>query len=250
LCFFAACNFDALSARLKCIEIFKLFARLRRQNCTKSRSSFLIKWYFGNKNKPLDQESKMFSATGKLLPGSIEHPAMATLVDSSSQFGAETEVCTWNKLGYFPIVSTITGCARALLGIIHSIVHLASAIFDSKNRDHHLQEAKLGGYNIGRGIVEMIPVVGSTILLVKDLIISKKYTVLALDYKKANRQECSNNVLLFVNGNKVGQKSIDELNQIVQKEGFKNKLSFWQKVNLVRMSTPRLWLSRNAKYFT
>jgi len=176
----------------------------------------------------------MFSATGKILPGSIDHPAMATLVDSTSQFDADTQVCTWNKLGYIPIVSTITGCARALLGIIHSIVHLASAIFDSKNRDHHLQEAKLGGYNIGRGIVEMIPVVGNIILLVKDLIIAKKYTDLALDYKKANRRECSNHLLLFVNGNKVGQKSFDELNRIAQKEGFKKKPSFWQEVNLVQ----------------
>jgi hypothetical protein len=50
-------NFDALSARLKCIEIFKLFARLRRQNCTKSslidKSKIASSYYY----KHLDQKS-------------------------------------------------------------------------------------------------------------------------------------------------------------------------------------------------
>ena len=40
---FSACNFDVLSARLKNIQILKLFARLRRQNCTKSSYELSVK---------------------------------------------------------------------------------------------------------------------------------------------------------------------------------------------------------------
>ena len=92
----------------------------------------------------------MLSATGNILPGSVDRPSMATLVPGRHS-DVDTQVCTWNNLGYIPVISTITGCARASLGIIHSIIHLALAIFNSKNRDHHLQEAKLGGSNICRG---------------------------------------------------------------------------------------------------
>jgi hypothetical protein len=175
----------------------------------------------------------MLSVTDRILPGSINCPAIATLVPYE-EFDVDTQVCTWHKLGYIPGVSTITGCARALLGIIHSIIHLASAIFDSKNRNHHLLASKIGGYNIVRGIVEMIPAIGNIICLVRDLKIAKKDSDLAMEYQKANQKECSNHVLLFVNGQKVGQKSFDELNEIAHKENYKKRPSFWQTVDLIQ----------------
>ena len=126
----------------------------------------------------------MFSATGNILSGSQHRPDIYTIskhktippvnygdlknptVEKSVQFST----CWLNNLGKIPGVSTITGSGRALLGIAHSIFHLASAIFGSKNRAKHLEEAKLGGKNIGQGLVEMIPVIGNIIMILVVLV--------------------------------------------------------------------------------
>lgn len=74
-----------------------------------------------------------------------------------------------NKCGMIPGVSTVTGLGRSFLGLLHTIVHLAKAIFDTKNRREHLSEAALGFYNLGRGIVEAIPVLGNSLVIIFDL---------------------------------------------------------------------------------
>lgn len=185
--------------------------------------------------------SSSFSATRNILPGSVNNPAMATLINSRNECEIDTQVCTWNKLGYIPVVSTVTGLARALLGVIHSIVHLVSAIFDAKNRDHHLQEAKLGGYNIGRGVIEMIPIIGNIVCFVKDGIIAYKHHNLASEYKNKHRSECEDYAVLCIDGINVGKKSFDQLNQIIDQlnqiildEKITKRPSFWEEVNLIQ----------------
>src|ERR1700722_18020208 len=101
------------------------------------------------------------SITGNLLPGSVQRPDIMTFVACTSlRTDISSGVCTLNKLGYIPGVSTITGLGRSLLGIVHTIAHLACAIF-SKNQSDHLQEAGLGLKNIVRGVIEAIPIIGN-----------------------------------------------------------------------------------------
>ena len=78
-----------------------------------------------------------FSATESLLTGSVQRPDTTTFVMSKSEGGSSSSTagstnCQLNKLGYIPVVSTITGLGRTLLGIVHTIVHLVSAIFSNK----------------------------------------------------------------------------------------------------------------------
>ncbi len=79
-----------------------------------------------------------FSATGNLLPGSIQRPDIVTFIFSEQEEGWSSSTrtlsapCKLNILGYIPVVSTVTGLGRALLGLVHTIVHLACSIFSKK----------------------------------------------------------------------------------------------------------------------
>jgi len=74
-----------------------------------------------------------------------------------------------NICGIIPGVSTVTGIGRAFLGLVHTIVHLAKAVFDKQNRNEHLNEAALGFYNLARGITEAIPVLGNLVVGIFDI---------------------------------------------------------------------------------
>lgn len=112
----------------------------------------------------------MFSVTGNILPGSCTNPSFVTLVPNINTGYNETRTNAWKITLWIPGVSTITGLALALTGTIHAIVHLVCALFDKKNREGHLKEAKLGGINIVYGIVGMIPAVGNIAIMIKDTI--------------------------------------------------------------------------------
>jgi hypothetical protein len=150
----------------------------------------------------------MFSATGGVLTGSQLRPDTYTIsIKESKGFSSSSSIassnCTLNKLGYTPVVSTITGCGRALLGVIHSIVHLASAIFDAKNRAHHLEETKLGGKNIGRGLVEMLPIIGNITMFVVDLKRMNKFEKQAKEIMAQNPDDYNNHITLFAYGKEI-----------------------------------------------
>lgn len=156
----------------------------------------------------------MFSATGNLLSGSPDRPDIYTIsVKDSTRSHLESRTCTLNKLGYCPGIGTITGCGRTLLGIVHSIVHLTSAIFDSKNRAKHLKEAKLGSKNIVRGLVEMIPVIGTYTMVFVDLIRMEIFENQAKKLMKQNPNEYSNHITLFIYGKETAKLSIAEANE-------------------------------------
>lgn len=74
-----------------------------------------------------------------------------------------------NVCGVIPGVSTVTGIGRAILGLVHAIIHLVKAIFDKLNRKEHLIEAALGFYNLGRGVVEAFPLLGNIIVGIFDI---------------------------------------------------------------------------------
>jgi hypothetical protein len=94
-------------------------------------------------------------------------------------------VHTLNCFGYFPLISTISGLGRTLLGIIHTIAHLAKGVF-LKSQDWK-EESCAGLKNIGRGVIEMIPIVGNLTTMVIDMLRANSYaTFLQAEYKKAN----------------------------------------------------------------
>lgn len=78
----------------------------------------------------------------------------------------------WNICGYIPFVSTITGCGRALLSLIHVVSSLAHACF-SENPRAHLNEIGPAFANFFRGCMEMVPIIGNMNTLLLDYHIGK-----------------------------------------------------------------------------
>lgn len=74
-----------------------------------------------------------------------------------------------NICGFIPGVSTVTGIGRAFVALVHTVAHLAKAIFEKQNRKEHLTEAALGFYNFGRGVIEAVPLLGNFVVITFDL---------------------------------------------------------------------------------
>lgn len=158
----------------------------------------------------------VFSATGSFLSGSVLRPDLTTVVfkenrsmrsaESSNHIELSTKNSAWNRLGYLPLISTVSATGRILLGLVHTIVHLVCAIF-TKNRQNHLQEVILGGKNIGRGLVEVLPLIGNIGLFFMDLYRKSKFEKMAKDYVQSHPKynDCC---FLFFNGKKTAKTTI------------------------------------------
>lgn len=162
-----------------------------------------------------------FSATGNLLSGSMQRPDTVTFMfieqnGWSSSTNTGTTNCRLNTLGHIPVVSTITGLGRALLGLVHTIVHLSCSIF-SKNREHHLKEAKLGAKNIGRGLVEAIPVIGNITMYIVDQKRMNKFEKMANDQIDKNKPAYDNHAVMFIYGQEIAKRPMDEFSVEVDK---------------------------------
>ncbi len=83
---------------------------------------------------------------------------------------------TFNFLGYIPIVSTFSGTARFIYGQVEAIVALAAVAFHfigsiAGYAGHEGQAAKALPYvvhglaNMGRSVVEMIPIINLSCIL-------------------------------------------------------------------------------------
>ena len=86
-----------------------------------------------------------FLASGSLLPG-IQRPDIVTLAfleqkGKTDSTHMESRNCRLNSLGYKPGISTISGLGRAVLGLVHTIIHLVRVIF-SENKAQDVEEAK------------------------------------------------------------------------------------------------------------
>jgi len=163
-----------------------------------------------------------FSATGNLLPGSVERPDTMTFLfvkESGSSWTMGSTNCKLNTYGYIPGVSTITGIGRALLGIVHAIIHLACSIF-SQNRSHHLAEAFLGAKNIGRGLIEAIPIIGNITMFFVDIKRMNRFETMALDHVK-NKAEYKNQSILFVYGQEIAKQPTDKVTEKMNSFGRK-----------------------------
>lgn len=168
-----------------------------------------------------------FSATGHLLSGSMHRPDTVTLMFLEHKKGAfpghyssstrtGSTLARLNFWGYVPGVSFFTGLGRALLGIVHTIVHLACAIF-SKNRGHHLEEAKLGAKNIGRGVIEAIPFIGNITMYIVDLLRINKFEKMAKDIVDKDKTAYDNHAVMFIYGQEIAKRQLEEFNAELEK---------------------------------
>lgn len=184
----------------------------------------------------------MFSITGDLLPGSTARPDIINTVSCTITLGMyedpETDCSTtrslWNTLGYIPVVSTLTGCCRALLGIIHSIGHLASAIFSAVNRSSHLQEAKLGSMNFGRGLIEILPCVGNLTTYLIDKMRNNIYLKASEKIVEDHADTYNTLMTLFIYGEEFGRKSTNFIKDELEKLD-KNKPSIADILRIYRL---------------
>lgn len=97
-------------------------------------------------------------------------PDMVSIMDcrKGTHRGTHT-VCWLNLLGYIPGVSTVTGAYRTLVALVFLVKSAACAIFDTANRVQHLEGIKIAAANIGRGLLEMIPVIGNLFVINIDV---------------------------------------------------------------------------------
>lgn len=104
--------------------------------------------------------------------GSLQQNAVATAMgfepdmksDIQSTYGHHS-VCKLNIMGYIPVVSTFSGAYRTLVGLAYFVKMAVSDILDPTNHTQHLEGLKIAGANIGRGLLEMIPVIGNLFAL-------------------------------------------------------------------------------------
>lgn len=151
------------------------------------------------------------------LPGSKERPDTVTFafIKTHGSTLISSTNCKLNILGYIPVVSTITGLSRALLGLVHTIIHLVCAVFG--NREMHLKEACLGLKNICIGLIEAIPVIGNITILFIDIYRIDKYEKQAQDLINKNHAAYNDQAVLFIYGEEVAKRSLKEYNAEVVK---------------------------------
>ncbi len=173
-----------------------------------------------------------FSATGSLLTGSLQRPDTVMFIENKeNRSSTVSSTCKLNISGYIPVVSTITGLGRALLGVVHTIVHLVSAIF-SQNREHHLQEASLGAKNIGRGFVEAIPVIGNITLFVVDLRRTNRFEDMAWEKIEKNSAAYDNHITMFIYGQEIAKRPVAEVTDELEK--LNRKPSLTDLINIIQ----------------
>lgn len=153
----------------------------------------------------MSSSAHVFSCTGNLLSGPFAFPRpdiithmtvvpvrdaaghpipAASREDVANASAYHTLRSEWNKFGYVPFVSSLSGPCRAFFGLVHMIVHLFAAIVTAcccasvtvapnarpfvRHRVTHLDEAELGYFNVLRGALETIPFIGNGILYYVD----------------------------------------------------------------------------------
>lgn len=166
----------------------------------------------------------MISAIGSLLPDSMKNPDIINFISIEQKGGhsigqlstfTASMPCKFNKLGYIPVISTISGIGRSLMGLIYTITHLVLAIF-KKDKDH-LREVVLGAKNIGRGLVEAIPVIGNVSIFIIDLKRMNKLEKMAKEEIQRNQATYNNQVIMFTYRKEVAKMPISELQQELSK---------------------------------
>lgn len=66
-----------------------------------------------------------------------------------------------NILGAIPVVSTLSGAYRTLVGLAYLVKSVAARIFFPNNQEEYEEGIKIAAASIGRGVLEMIPIIGN-----------------------------------------------------------------------------------------
>ncbi len=110
----------------------------------------------------------------------------------AENIAAHTEL-DFNKNGYIPIFSSVTGGMRIINGMVHVIIGISKIIFAVQTdifRNFNYRNKIFKGFyftahgisNILRGAIELIPVVGNIAMIIYDIVMPRfKYD---LEYKK------------------------------------------------------------------
>jgi len=77
----------------------------------------------------------------------------------------EHRVCLLNVLGYIPGISTFSGAYRTLIGTAYLIKSIACFLFDPADKEKHREGILIGAANTGRGLLEIIPIIGNLFTL-------------------------------------------------------------------------------------
>lgn len=103
---------------------------------------------------------------GRVVPGLVHGMVVETDVKcytakylySDYATGKGEKDSVLNKWAKIPVAGIFAGISRMVLGILHSIGHLFSALFTQKKG--HLFHAAKGGCEVIRGLIESLPVAG------------------------------------------------------------------------------------------
>lgn len=107
---------------------------------------------------PIHFETNTQSYTGQIL--------YSDCLDIHNLQKDETHRPFLNKLAIIPVVESLAGVARFVLSIIHMIGHTLAALL-TWNKEHFYHVVK-GAAELVRGIIEMIPIIGTIFVLSHD----------------------------------------------------------------------------------
>lgn len=166
------------------------------------------------------------------MPGATpKYPEFSVIIND---YKFECQPCKWNISLYILGVSISTGAALAFLGVVHTVIHLAQAVFDSKNCQLHLDQAKIGSKCILKGVIGMIPIAGNLTLFIKDFIQGFQEIRNAESYNNLHHLECKNNYLLMTDNKIIGKKSKKEMADFIANDNKGNDPSFWEMVEFIQ----------------
>lgn len=175
------------------------------------------------------------SAMGNALTTFIHQPDFITILTIDKTIpGSEIRLSstvygnTMNALGCIPVVSTITGLTRALLGLVYTINHLARSAFN-QHRQYHLQEAKLGAKNIKTGLIESLPIIGNITMYIIYLKREKIFDQMIK--KQIAKGTFDNCATVFYDGQEIAKRSLSEYENAIQKLG--RKPTDWDMIKII-----------------
>ncbi len=199
--------------------------------------------------------TQIFLRTGSILSGTQQTPDIfsihtyATTTTHTSRngnlifFGSYGEIYTshtstsiWSRLnvwGYWPGLSTLTGPGRALIGVIHTTIHVAGAIFDGKNKLDHVEGIKLGTLNIGRGLIEVFPFIGNITMFLTDTKRSDLFLKQAQKLIEKN-PTYAGYAILFGNGKEIARRNLSEYHRELENLSRRHPISAKDKVKIIQ----------------
>lgn len=178
----------------------------------------------------------------KILSGTEKNPHTLTLSFMDSRPTPAIRIicstnCKINKLGYIPLLSSLTGGARSIVGLSHAIAHLASFILTYvtglyktyihgyissnpaklywENPNYDKKEIKIGFNNFVRGCIEFIPVIGNITMIAFDRFRMNRYENKVKELIDKNPKDFENSITAFNKGIATATKPITALDEIL-----------------------------------